>query len=481
MHFFLEWILENSFYINIILAIIIVFFQRKDPSSVWAWLLLLYFIPILGFILYLIIGYDYRKEKRFRSKEIEDQLHAAIEIQESRIRNRKIKISEGYEAYDDLVLYNLKTNDAIYTNHNHITIFTDGTALFEDIVNEILGAKKYIHIQSYIIRDGQLLKHLLPILKQKVKEGVSVRLFFDGIGGRAIRKQTLRALSDAGISVGVFFPALFGKLHLRMNYRNHRKIIVIDGICGYIGGFNIGDEYLGLNPKFGYWRDTHLKLSGEAVFDLQLRFAMDWHYATGENLFRQQQYFEIFKHPDGKSGVQIISSGPDSKYEEIKTNILQLIHKAKQYIYIQTPYFIPDKTVLHALTTAALSGVDVRIMIPAKPDHPFVFWVTQSYLGEILEAGGKIFCYETGFLHAKGTLVDGVVCSYGTANMDYRSFELNFEINATIYDQNIVREFEKIFIADLMNCHELTWETYQNRKISMRIKEQICRLLAPLM
>jgi cardiolipin synthase len=158
-------------------------------------------------------------------------------------------------------------------------------------------------------------------------------MFFDGIGGRAIRKQTLRTLSDAGISVGVFFPALFGKLHLRMNYRNHRKIIVIDGICGYIGGFNIGDEYLGLNPKFGYWRDTHLKLSGEAVFDLQLRFAMDWHYATGENLFRQQQYFEIFKHPDGKSGVQIISSGPDSKYEEIKTNILQLIHKAKQYIY----------------------------------------------------------------------------------------------------------------------------------------------------
>jgi cardiolipin synthase len=219
MHFFLEWILENSFYINIILAIIIVFFQRKDPSSVWAWLLLLYFIPILGFILYLIIGYDYRKEKRFRSKEIEDQLNAAIEIQESRIRNRKIKISEGYEAYDDLVLYNLKTNDAIYTNHNQITIFTDGTALFEDIVNEILGAKKYIHIQSYIIRDGQLLKHLLPILKQKVKEGVSVRLFFDGIGGRAIRKQTLRTLSDAGISVGVFFPALFGKLHLRMNYR----------------------------------------------------------------------------------------------------------------------------------------------------------------------------------------------------------------------------------------------------------------------
>lgn len=481
MQFVLEWILENAFYINILLAIIIVFFQRKDPSSVWAWLLLLYFIPILGFLLYLLIGYDYRKQQRFRSKEIEDQLHAAINMQEHRIRNQEMKIMKGYEPYDHLVLYNLKTSDAIYTNHNQVQIFTDGKVLFDNIISEIQQAKKYIHIQSYIISDGQLLQRLLPVLEEQANAGIPVRLFFDGMGGRHLGTQTLQRLSQAGIQVGIFFPALFRKLHLRMNYRNHRKIIVIDGTYGYIGGFNIGDEYLGLNKKYGYWRDTHLKISGEAVFDLQLRFAMDWHYATGENLFLQPNYFEIFRHPTGKTGIQIIRSGPDSKFEEIKANILQLIYKAKHYIYIQTPYFIPDPSVLQAFIIAALSGIDVRIMIPSKPDHPFIFWITNSYLGELLQAGGRVFYYNNGFLHAKGILVDGVVCSYGTANMDYRSFLLNFEINATIFDQNIVQQFERIFMADLEFCHEIIFDDYQKRSIKTRIKEQVSRLLAPLM
>ncbi len=477
-----SWIFQNTFYINILLGITIVFFQRRNPTSVWAWLLLLYFIPILGFILYLVIGHDYRKTKMFRTKEVEDELNAAIKMQGDIIRKQEMELDEEHKEYSDLVLYNLESSSAIYSENNSVEIFIDGNEKFNDLISEMKKAKKFIHIQYYIISKGELLDRIIDVLEKKVKEGVEVRILYDGMGGRYIGKKNIKRMKAAGIKLGVFFPALLGKLNLRMNYRNHRKIVVIDGKIGYVGGFNIGEEYLGRQKKFGYWRDTHLKIEGDAVLDLQIRFVLDWNYAVQENLFKDEGYFNIdYNRIPGNAGIQIVSSGPDSKRQEIRDNYLRLINKAQKSIYIQTPYFIPDESVLQALSIAALSGIDVKIMIPCKPDHPFVYWITYSYAGDLLESGARVYCYDNGFLHAKGMVVDGIVSSYGTANMDMRSFALNFEVNAVLYNRTLSEQLEKIFLKDLEKCSELTKYNYDRRNLTIRIKEQISRLLAPLM
>ena len=274
----------------------------------------------------------------------------------------------------------------------------------------------------------------------------------------------------------------------------------MDGNTGFVGGFNIGREYISRDPKFGYWRDTHLEIKGEAAISLQIRFALDWNYVTGENLFKEIRYFgeeaeyarrrlngqihAVWPDPDHVNEMvcmQIITSGPDTREPHIRNNYLELFHKAKHHIYIQTPYFIPDDAIFSSLKIAALSGVDVRLMIPCKPDHPFVYWATCSYAGELLDYGARVYVYENGFLHSKGIMIDGRVSCYGTANMDIRSFELNFEVNATIYDEEVTGQLEEAFMNDLPHCREITQEEYAERKMWMRIKEQSSRLLSPLL
>ena len=276
-----------------------------------------------------------------------------------------------------------------------------------------------------------------------------------------MKNRDWERLEKEGIQVAEFFPALLGQLQLRVNYRNHRKIVVIDGRVGFVGGFNVGREYLGRDKKFGYWRDTHLCIEGAAVTSLAVRFVLDWNYAAKENLFLEDSLFEIPQYTrNGRDPVQIISSGPDSKTKMIHDNYLRLIHRAQDHVYIQTPYFIPDDSILDALKIAAKSGVDVRIMIPCKPDHPFVYWATYSYIGEMVAAGAKCYVYNNGFLHAKTLSIDGMVACVGTANMDFRSFGLNFEVNAVIYSERTVQRLERAFENDMtleMESRRLKW------------------------
>ena len=275
---------------------------------------------------------------------------------------------------------------------------------------------------------------------------------------------------------------LLGQLQLRVNYRNHRKIVVIDGRVGFVGGFNVGREYLGRDKKFGYWRDTHLCIEGAAVTSLAVRFVLDWNYAAKENLFLEDSLFEIPQYTrNGRDPVQIISSGPDSKTKMIHDNYLRLIHRAQDHVYIQTPYFIPDDSILDALKIAAKSGVDVRIMIPCKPDHPFVYWATYSYIGEMVAAGAKCYVYNNGFLHAKTLSIDGMVACVGTANMDFRSFGLNFEVNAVIYSERTVQRLERAFENDMTLCTQVTRKVYDERGLVIKAKEQFSRLLSPLL
>lgn len=470
----------HLFAINILLAIVIVFFERRDPRSLWAWLLLLWFIPGVGFILYLIIGQDMRKSRMFKNKELEDVLHSAVYRQEEKVKSQDIFHGYGGKLarYSDLVMYNLAAGQSVYTENNDVEIFTDGKEYFRALYEEMEKAEKFIHIQSYIIKDDELWQGFEELLARKVREGVEVRVLYDSMGCRAMGKSGWDRIRSKGILVGEFFPAFFKRLHLRVNYRNHRKIIVIDGKTAYVGGFNIGREYLGLDKKFGYWRDTHLKIRGASVLSLHIRFTLDWNYTTKEDLFLEEHLFNELAESEGNTGVQIVSSGPDTINQDIRNNYLKIISKARSHVYIQTPYLVLDEAILNAIKMAAYSGIQVKIMIPCKPDHPFVYWASYSYVGELLDAGVRCYTYDNGFLHAKGVMSDGLVSCYGTANMDIRSFKLNFEVNATIYSPQVTETLEAAFEKDLLDCTEITPEIYAKRSLLIRFKEQFSRMFS---
>lgn len=468
---------------NMLFAIIIVFFQRRDPKSVWAWLLLLYFVPVLGFVFYLLLGQDFHKRKMFRMKELEDHLSEAIRQQEHRLKTASLdELDEEIKDYTDLIMYNLETSGAVLTNDNDVDFYIDGQEKYRALAEDLRRAEHFIHIQYYIIKNDVLFQQIKDILIEKAAQGVEVRILFDAMGCRSVSHKFWRELNRKGIMTAEFFPAILGRLQLRINYRNHRKIVVIDNKVAYVGGFNIGKEYVDLDDKFGHWRDTHLRIQGNAVLSLQARFILDWNYAAHENLLQNQDLFE-----QAESGnrdfceMQIISSGPDNMTQQIRDNYLRLITKAEKSIYIQTPYFIPDESILNALLIAVRSGIEVNIMIPCMPDHPFVYWATYSYIGDMVMAGAKCYTYNNGFLHSKGIVVDGEVLCYGTANMDIRSFSLNFEVNAVVYDQKKALEMEEIFREDLKVCRQITRDSYAERKLTLRVKEQVCRLMSPLL
>ncbi|MCE4051261.1 MULTISPECIES: cardiolipin synthase [Bacillaceae] len=478
-------LLSTIILLNIIFAFLVIFFERKDPIATWAWLMVLTFIPILGFILYLLIGQNLRNRKMFQWDErkklgIEQVLASQLlQISSNQLRTTNEVIRNN----QDLIYMNLFNNDAVLTENNAVDIYTDGKEKFDQLLKDIMAAKKSIHLQYYIFKNDGIGSKLIAALTEKAKEGLEVRLLYDELGSRTLQKRAFKELKAAGGQVAVFFPSKFHLINLRMNYRNHRKLAIIDGHIGYIGGFNVGDEYLGLNPKFGYWRDTHLRIVGTAIYAIQTRFILDWNQAAAHH--------EIHYSPDyfpgkldeiiGNIGMQIVSSGPNSEWEQIKNGYIKMITAAKDSVFIQTPYFIPDASLLDTLRIAALSGIDVKIMIPNKPDHMFVYWATYSYIGEMLKAGAKVYIYENGFIHAKTLLVDRKISSVGTANIDMRSFRLNFEVNAFIYSEEIANSLTDGFMEDMKLCTPLSLDSYSKRSLWIKFKESFSRLLSPLL
>lgn len=479
----LVFLFEHLLFWNMLFAVIIVFFERRNPKSVWAWLLLMFFIPILGFVLYLFLGQNMRKRKKFRLKEVEDRLNEAIRQQEHQLKLKEYGAQdEDIGGFTDLIMYNLETSGAVLSDDNDIDFFVDGNEKFDALLEDLKNAEHFIHIQYYIIRNDVLFNRIVKVLAERAAAGVEVRVLFDAMGCRSVRHSYWRRLNEMGIQTAEFFPALLRRFQLRINYRNHRKIVVIDNKVAYVGGFNIGKEYIDLDEKFGHWRDTHLRIKGNGVSSLQLQFILDWNYAAGQNILQNEMLFDGFEpgtRDDCK--LQMISSGPDNTSEQIRDNYLRLISKAEKSIYIQTPYFIPDESIFNALKIAAVSGIEVYIMIPCKPDHPFVYWATYSYVGDLVMAGARCYTYDNGFLHSKGMIVDGKVFCYGTANMDIRSFALNFEVNVVVYNSEKARELERIFREDLKYCTQITRDKYAGRNLPLRFKEQVCRLLSPLL
>lgn len=476
-------IIISTLIINIFLAIALIFLERRDPTSTWAWLLVLFFIPILGFIIYLLLGRQLRQKHLFRWEgRNKIGIEKLINYQLEAIENETFEfLKTDTEEYDDMIFLHLRNNHSVLTQDNDVQVYTDGRDKFDALIEDLENARDHIHIQYYIFRLDGIGKQIEQILINKAKSGVKIRMLFDDIGSRGLHVKNFHELIDSGGEVAAFFPALLPLINPRLNYRNHRKIVIIDGRIGYIGGFNVGDEYLGLSKKFGYWRDTHLRIEGSAVHPLQTRFILDWNQASPKtNIQYNERFFPAIPRK-GDVGMQIVSSGPDSEWEDIKDGYMKMIFLAKDYIYIQTPYFIPDTSMLDALRIACLSGVDVRIMIPNKPDHMFVYWATYSNVGILLKAGARIYIYENGFIHAKQIVVDDQVSSVGTANIDVRSFRLNFEVNAFIYDREKSHELAEIFEEDIQNSTELTLDAYLERERLIKVKESISRLLSPIL
>lgn len=477
----LLWLLKNILIINILLAILLVFFERRNPSTTWAWLMILLFVPILGFFLYLFLGQDLRKKKVFAVKEEDDRLERMINQQEKVLSRKDIEISyPNIRKSKDLIYLHLVSHNALFTTDNSVEIFNEGNDKFDKMIEDIKNAKKFIHMEYYIIRSDWLGKRIIELLARKASEGVEVRVLYDGMGCIRLSKRFFDPLVEAGGKISCFFPPFLPYINVRINYRNHRKICIIDGQTAYVGGINIGKEYLGLSKKMGYWRDTHLRIQGGAVDYLELRFLLDWRFSTKEPYVIKDKYFPV-KESIGYTGIQIVSSGPDSKWSSIKNGYLKMINLAKKRIYIHTPYFIPDDSLLEALKLAALSGVDVRIIIPNKPDHLFVYWASLSYVGELIQAGVKYYTYEKGFLHSKMILVDDVISTVGTANFDIRSFKMNFEVNAFIYDKVINSQLQEQFMKDIADSKEITKAIYENRAFGIKFKESISRLLSPML
>lgn len=480
-------ILQNAYAVitllNIFLAITVIFLERRNASTTWAWLMILFFIPVFGFILYLILGQKVRRRKLYKllgdSQRI---IEHTIERQMRQLKDQELVFNDhSMQNYQDMIYMNLKTSYAVFTSNNKVEIFVDGNEKFDSLIADIEAAQHHIHLVYYIVRDDVLGRRLVKALAEKAAQGVEVKFLYDHIGSSRLPSRYFKILREAGGQEAAFFPSRIPYLNLKINYRNHRKLVIIDGQVGYIGGFNIGDEYLGLDKHFGEWRDTHLKVQGSAVLQMQAQFMMDWNLAASGKIPLNEKYFPIMSNDIGNIGMQLVASGPDTEYQQIKNSYIKMIYAAKETISMQTPYFIPDGSLMTALKIASLSGVDVRIMLPSMPDHFFVYWATHSYLGELLDGGVKIYLYDRGFLHAKTLVIDGKVASVGTANLDIRSFKLNFEMNAFIYDTDTAAKLQHIFEMDTADSTELTTEIYAARPLFNRFKESISRLLSPIL
>lgn len=468
--------------INLLTIAYMIFKEKRSPNNIIAWTLILYIAPFIGFIVFLLVGRKINKSNMFGIKNAEIKV---LEKYNRQVKERsQVQVENNNFKNMDMIMA-LETMDySPYRNDNEVCMYSDGKEFFEALLKSLNKAKKSINIEFYIFKNDDIGTKILDILEEKAKNGVEVRLLYDSVGSRLLNRDVLKKLRAVGGKTGEFFPSWLKFINLNMNFRNHRKIVVIDNKIGFVGGFNVGDEYLGKDKKFGYWRDTHIKFKGSAVKDLNLRFLADWRYATKEEV-DLSQVLEVSDENIGEPniGMQIVSSGPNlSDRYEIKLAYLKMIQRAKKYLYIQSPYLIIDKSIADSLKLASASGVDVRIMIPGKGDHPFVYWANLVYAGELLDYGVKIYHYDkNAFLHAKTVVIDDEVCSIGTANMDTRSFELNFEVNAFIYSETISKQQKGEFKKDIFKCEELTLEKYKNRSRGVKIKESLSRLFSDVL
>ncbi|WP_288761542.1 cardiolipin synthase [uncultured Lacticaseibacillus sp.] len=481
-----NWIILAIVLLDWVAAIITVFHSPRNIAATWAWLLVLVVIPVFGFILYLFTGRGLGNTKLFRLRTADRiGLKEIIDAQRSTLpRLKRTDTDEITQHRAATVEMFRQLDNAPLIRRNAVEIITDGNDKFARMFADIKAAKHSIHIEYYTFYSDKIGTQLRDLLVQKAQEGVDVRVVYDAFGSHGTTNHWFKPLHDAGGKTIPFVTSRNAVVSFRLNYHDHRKIVVIDGKIGYTGGFNVGDQYLGRAPKFGYWRDTHLRIIGHGVQLLQVRFIMDWNSSVNQadRLTYDLKYFPApDKEISGTTSMQLVTSGPDSTTEQIKLGYIKLINAARRRVWIQSPYLVPDDAVITALRMAAAAGIDVRIMIPCMPDHPFIYRATQYYANYLHQFGIKVYIYNNGFLHAKTMLVDDDMASVGSANQDFRSYSLNFEVNTFMYDHSIVRQLADIFQSDMEESTELTDKMIDAQGRWLRFKQLFSRLLSPVL
>ena len=471
--------MQISYILNFILIIVVVFFQRKDPIVSLTWVLVFILLPIGGLLAFLIFGLGVKRRtsgiyygKQVQGDALTRQLYEQMDILDT------LETKDINEL--DLIRYFCKYH-CLYTENNSVDILCDAREKYDLLLSDIENATESINLLYFIVRKDDIGTKIMNALVKKANEGVKVRLLYDSFGCFFTPRKFLTSLNHTKHGKAVsFYPVNIFTLS-KINHRNHRKIAVIDNKIAYLGGMNIGDEYMGLK-KTKPWRDTHLRITGDAVKLLYKQFCLDWDFSARDTLSKTLENLRL-DDPETHNGflpMQIVSSGPDSPAEEIKCGMMKMIYSARHYIYIQSPYFIPDQSFRNALITAVDSGVDVRIMLPGKPDKPYVYYSSLSYLDEMLKAGVKVYLYN-GFIHSKTITVDDKLATIGTTNIDIRSFQLHFETNAFFYSPETAVKCREIYEEDIEESYCLTLEEYEKRPFKTRVREGFFRLFSPIM
>ncbi|MGH4051597.1 MAG: cardiolipin synthase [Clostridium sp.] len=479
--------------INTIYVLSLIFVKRSDTRVIFAWLLVFYFLPYVGFILYFFIGSNYRMRvmsKKYGMSEIEEKYSKVLEKQIDDIDVDKIHFTEEEtRKYRDLITMNSKNTMCYFTQNNDVELLINAQENFSRIFEDIKNATKSIEVMYYIFNARDSIgKEFISLLIEKASQRVKVTLIYDTIGSLHTYMRDFKKLKEAGAHVYRFLPSML-KSFLFINYRLHRKLVIVDGKIAHTGGINVGDEYFGLKKINKPWRDTTIRLTGYSVLSLQTRFWSDLVFLQNQSFGKKnrakfmfdEKLLKSFYSPieEGTIGVQILSSGPSSRNDSIKDGYVKMITSAKKYLYIQTPYFIPDKTILESLRVAAECGVDVRIMLPGVPDKKSIYAVSLLNVAKLLKVGVKVYLH-SGFLHAKTLVIDDHVSTVGTANIDIRSFSLNYEVNAFIYNNEFAIKCRDIFLNDIKDCTIFDMETYSKRGLWKKIYESIWQFIAPI-
>jgi cardiolipin synthase len=486
----MNWLLLSEIVYVIIAAATCahIIYNTSSTAKTLAYMLLTIFIPIVGIIVYFSLGINYRKRELYSKKLIDDD-----NVWQTIKQDIHAYSLDTYNHSEDRVRPNLHLAQYLanemspLTSGNAARLLVNGEEKFPAVLEALKAAKEYIHIEYYIYENDTIGQMIEQILIQKSKEGVTVRFIYDDFGSKGIRKNIARRLRDAGIEAYPFYKIKLIALANHLNYRDHRKIIVIDGKKAFVGGINISNRYVN-DPSYPakdkvFWRDTHLMIDGPGIYHLQYIFICDWNFSSGKKLGNIRSYFPLFPKESlpGNKIIQIAASGPDSLHPTILYSLLYAIYQAQEEILITTPYFIPEQSIMEAIVVAALGGVHVQLLVPGKSDSKLVGLAAASYYEDLLAAGVKIYSYQKGFVHAKTMVVDKKLAIVGTANMDYRSFDLNFEVNAIVYDAAFAKSLAEVFEADTKDAELLDKMNWSNRAFHIKFSERVARLLSPLL
>jgi len=463
-----------------------IIYDTRSVSKTLAYLLFAVFVPVFGILFYFYFGINYRKRKLYNRKLIVDEavktdFRHFLQEAERCLSASDRQVLQQYKGLIHL-LSDKKTGSNHVLPNEEIRLLVNGEELFPLLIEELKKARSHIHMEYYIYEDDHIGREIRDILVQKAAEGVEVRFLYDDFGSRSIRRTIVRSLHEAGIQAHPFNRIRLIRFANRLNYRNHRKIVVIDGHTSFTGGINVSDRYINGPGTDLYWRDTHIMIRGLSSLALQQVFVSDWNFCCKENLVIDRRYFPYAGMPEKASAhAQIVSGGPDSDLPNILYSILQSINLARKEILLTTPYYIPDSSLQESLVLAALSGIEVKLLVPASSDSALVDIASRAYFDSLLRAGVKIYQYRKGLIHAKSYVVDRTLASVGTANLDVRSFDLNFEVSALIYDEEIAAQLADIFFKDLEEAEELTLARQKRRSRWRKLMERIVRLISPFM